>query len=192
MKLSTWAKQQGISYQTAWNWFKSGKLPIPSQKLDTGTILVFPENNLELKTYIYARVSSNNKKDDLDRQVNRCVDFCNSRGYVVEKIIKEIASGMNDNRKKLLDIFTLPPKRIIIEHKDRLTRFGFCYLEKLSSQMGFEIIVINRDFEEQDDLMKDLISIITSFCCRLYGLRRGKNKVKIIKKEIIDENTKNL
>jgi len=185
MKLSIWAKQQGISYQTAWNWFKNNNLPIPFEQLENGTILVFPEKKQNnLKTYIYSRVSSNNKKDDLNRQANRCIDFCNSKGYEIEKVIKEVASGMNDKRKKLLDLFEKPPKRIIVEHKDRLTRFGFSYIEKLSTQMGFEIIVINRDYEEQDDLIKDLISIITSFCCRLYGLRRGRQKSKDIK-EII-------
>jgi len=176
MKLSTWAKQQGISYQTAWNWIKAKTFPIPYEQLKTGTILVYPEEKQELKTYIYCRVSSSNKKDDLQRQVDRCLDFCISRGYEVEKIFKEISSGMNDTRKKLLTLLSLPPKRIIVEHKDRLTRFGFNYIEHLLKQFGFELIVINRDFEEENDLMKDLIAIITSFCCRLYGLRRGNNK----------------
>jgi len=187
MKLSHWAKTQGISYQTAWNWIKAKTFPIPFKQLETGTILVYPEEKIELKTYIYCRVSSHNKKDDLQRQVERCIEFCNSRGYVVDKIVKEVASGMNDSRVKLLKLLSFPKKRIIVEHKDRLTRFGFNYIDHLLKQLGFELIVINRDFEEENDLIKDLISVVTSFCCRLYGLRRGNQKSKEIK-NIINSN----
>lgn len=188
MKLSNWAKQQGISYQTAWNWIKSNKFPIPFQQLETGTILVFPEEKQELKTYIYCRVSSADRKDDLNKQVERCISFCSSKGYAIEKIVKEVASGMNDTRKKLLQLFSLPPKRIIIEHKDRLTRFGFNFLEHFLKQSGFELIVMNRDYEEENDLLKDLIAIITSFCCRLYGLKRGNKKSKNMKEILNNQN----
>lgn len=188
MKLSQWAKEQGLSYQTAWNWIKAKTFPVPYQQLETGTILVFPENKQELKTYIYCRVSSSNKKEDLQRQKERCIEFCNSRGYVIEKVIAEISSGMNDNRKKLLSLFSLPAKRIIVEHKDRLTRFGFNYMEIFLNQLGFELIIINRDYEEENELVRDLISIITSFCCRLYGLRKGINKSKRIKQVLNEDN----
>lgn len=93
---------------------------------------------------------------------------------------------MNDNRKNLLNLFSLPAKRIVVEHKDRLTRFGFNYIDVLLKELGFELIIMNRDFEEENDLMKDLIAVITSFCCRLYGLRRGNNKSKKIK-EVLNE-----
>ena len=76
------------------------------------------------------------------------------------------------------------PTTIVVEHKDRLTRFGFNYLDQLLPRLGCELIVINRDAIDENDLMKDLVSIITSFCCRLYGLRRGHNKAKIIRKEL--------
>jgi predicted site-specific integrase-resolvase len=150
--------------------------------------LVFPEKMNTLETYIYCRVSSNNKKDDLERQSLRCLEFCNSKGFEVFKIIKEVASGMNDNRKKLISMLDENPTKIIIEHKDRLTRFGFNSLEKLLSKLNCEIIVINRDAENETDLLKDLVSIITYFCCRLYGLRRGNNKSKKIKDIIKIEN----
>ena len=76
------------------------------------------------------------------------------------------------------------PSIIIIEHKDRLTRFGFNYLEKLLSKLNCQIIVVNRDTEDEKDLIKDLVAIITSFCCRLYGLRRGSKKAEVITKEL--------
>lgn len=185
MKLSEWARKNGLTYKTAHRLFQNGKLPVKSQQLSTGTILV-EESSIQtsLKTYIYCRVSSYAKKDDLKRQADRCVAFCEASGWQVEKIIQEIASGMNDNRRKLFQLFSSDPKRIVVEHKDRLTRFGFGYFEKLLPLLKYEIVVINRDTEDEQDLMKDLVAIITSFCCRLYGLRRGQNKVKRVK-EII-------
>lgn len=182
MKLSDWAKKNGLTYQTAYKLFKDGNLPVPALQLNTGTILVTetPVPNL-LKTYIYCRVSSNNKKEDLNRQAERCEKFCLSNGWEVEKTVKEIASGMNDNRKKLSLLLSGEPKRIVVEHKDRLTRFGFNYLDTLLKQLNYELVVINREKEEEADLMKDLVSVVTSFCCRLYGMKKGLNKSKQIK-----------
>lgn len=138
------------------------------------------------KTWVYARVSSHNKKDDLARQAERCVVFCAASGWGVEKVVTEIASGMNDHRPKLMKLLDSHPQRLVVEHKDRLTRFGFGYFEQLLPKIGCELVVMNRDAEEQDDLMKDLVAVITSFCCRLYGLRRGHDKAKKIK-EGLDE-----
>lgn len=75
-----------------------------------------------------------------------------------------------------------PPRKLIVEHKDRLTRFGFNYLELLLAKLGCEVVVINRDAEEEAGLIKDMIAIVTSFCCRLYGMRRGLAKRKGIEK----------
>lgn len=191
MKLSVWAKSQGISYKTAHNWFKNNKLPVKSYQTDSGTIIIEPnisetnkDNNL---VAIYSRVSSNDKKDDLNRQVDRCKEFCFNKGLEVDKVYKEIASGMNDNRKELNKLLDIKYKYIVVEHKDRLTRFGFNYLETLLNRLGTEIIVINRDKEDETDLIKDFISIITSYCCRLYGMRRCKNKKEKIL-EVINAN----
>ena len=182
MKLSDWAKLQGISYRTAWNWFQAGKLPVRAIQTDTGMILVEPASmaSESRAAWVYTRVSSPEKKGDLDRQAGRCIAFCASAGWTVESVIKEVASGMNDNRPKLKRLLALKPTRIVVEHKDRLTRFGFGYFEQLLPMLGCELVVMNRDAEEKDDLLKDLVAIITSFCCRLYGLRRGQSKVKEI------------
>jgi len=188
MKLSEWAKQMGITYTTAWRWCKSDRMPCPWEKTPTGTIIVHPNSNQDLQTIIYSRVSSSSKKDDLKRQEDRCKSFCEAKGLTVYKSFKEVASGMNDDRKILNKILDLPPSRLVVEHKDRLTRFGFNYLEKLLTKSGWEMVVVNKDEIEEDDLMKDLISIITSFCCRYYGLRRGHNKVNKIKKELKSDN----
>lgn len=188
IKLSKWAKENGVSYQTAWSWVNSGKMPNRVIKTDTGTILVESEDvkNKNEKTFIYARVSSSNKKDDLNNQLELCNQFCLSKGWIVHKTFKEIASGMNDNRKKLNEILINPPSRLIILHKDRLTRFGFNYLKTLLNQLDCEIIVINESDENEEDILKDFIAIITSFCCRIYGARRGQSKALKMKENLND------
>ena len=186
MKLSDWAKKNGIVYGTALNWFHNGTLPCPAQQLPTGTILVDVQskNDNMLKTITYSRVSSSNKKNDLQTQIELCNQFCISNGWEIDKSIKEIASGMNDNRPKLNQILDLKNIRLVILYKDRLTRFGFNYLEKLIKSNGGKLVVINRDAIDENDLMKDFIAIVTSFCCRLYGARRGQSKALKLKEEI--------
>lgn len=189
MKLSDWAKQQGIHYMTAYGWFHNGKMPVKAYKTPSGSIMVVPEVSQLQNTniVIYARVSSHDKKDDLLRQVKRCEDFALARGYSISSVYKEIASGMNDNRKQFWKMIDSNPSIIICEHKDRLTRFGFNYIEKLLHKQGCNIEIINQDVQEETDLIKDMISIVTSFCCRLYGARRGANKGKRIKDVINDQ-----
>jgi predicted site-specific integrase-resolvase len=188
MKLNDWAKEQGINYLTAYRWFKKGLIP-NSRQIETGTILVDKNNlvNQECdKVCIYCRVSSPSRKKELEYQVQRCIDFCTSRGYEITKIYKEVASGMNDKRRELHKLLDNSHMAIVVEHKDRFTRFGFNIFEKLLEKQNCKLIVINRDKEDETDLMKDLVSIITSFCCRLYGLRRGRNKtVKL--KQVLNE-----
>jgi Predicted site-specific integrase-resolvase len=94
---------------------------------------------------------------------------------------------MNERRPKLHKLLAVKPSRIVVEHKDRLTRFGCGYLEQLLPMLGCERVVINRDSEEKDDLLKDLVAVITSFCCRLYGLRRGSRKAAQLKRVICEE-----
>ena len=186
MKLSTWAKKQGIGYNTAWRWVTSGKMPVKWYQTETGTIIV--EETVPAcvvsptHTYTYSRVSSAIKKDDLNRQQARCAAFCEANGWSLTRQFKEVASGMNDNRRELNKIFELPPGRLVVENKDRLTRFGFNYIKLLLTKMGWEVVVINQIETDQEDIMKDLISVITSFCCRIYGLRRGQAKSKEIQK----------
>jgi len=84
---------------------------------------------------------------------------------------------MNDNRTKLNKLLLNPDiDKIIVENKDRLTRFGFNYLEILLKEKNIELIVVNKADDKDDDLMKDFVSIITSFCGRIYGRRNSKQK----------------
>jgi putative resolvase len=178
MKLSTWAKKQGISYRTAWRWFKEGKLPVIAEQMKSGTILIQENTTQVYEAAIYARVSSNDQKKDLDRQVARLVSFANSKGWSIVQTITEVGSGLNGHRPKLMKLLTNAKiKIIIVEHRDRLMRFGAEYVESALAAQGRKLIVADST-ELQDDLVQDMIEVLTSFCARLYGRRSAKNKAK--------------
>lgn len=189
MKLSDYARKQGVSYRTAHRWFKDGKIPCSVEQMPSGAIIVHENNKLSipLRVCIYTRVSTYERKNNLTGQAERCATFANAKGLSVTSIYKEVASGMNDSRPKLWKMIASKPTHIIIENKDRLTRFGFNYLSKLLKEQGCEVLVLNEEHEDEKDLMKDMVAIITSFCCRLYGLRRCRNKINAIKKELLSD-----
>lgn len=187
MKLSEYAKQIGICYRTAWNMFNNNQIPNAYQ-LPTGTIIVpndiisdqqSGDGQKTKEVCIYARVSSNKQKQDLQRQIKRIEQYCTANGWQIKKTFKEIASGLNDQRPQLIkminniDNFDL----IVVEHKDRLTRIGFNYFETFYPN---KFHVINETKNKEDDLMQDLVAIVTSFCARLYGQRKGKRKTEKI------------
>ena len=182
IKLSKYAKQQGVCYLTAFRWYQAGKIP-GAFKRESGSVYVktTPEKPTQQKVVIYSRVSNQSRCQELKYQTQRCLDFCSSKRLVVFETYSEIASGMNDNRRKFWEMLNENPTTIVIENKDRLTRFGFTYLERLLKDKGCEILVMNPNVNDEQDLIKDMVSVITSFCCRLYGLRRTKNKLAKIK-----------
>lgn len=191
MRLSQYAKKMGVTYQTAHKWFKEGKID-GAYQLSTGTIVIPEENEKpkRTKTIIYARVSSNEQRQtNLVTQAERLVDFCMANGWVVDDVVKEVGSGLNDNRKQLVKLLKDPSvKRIVVEHRDRLTRFGFHYLEILAEIEGFEIVVVNKTLDnDKNDLMSDFTAILTSFCARLYPKRRQKHKQEQLEKLLIDD-----
>lgn len=189
MKLSKWCKEKGICYQTGLNWFHAGLIPNAKQ-LVTGTIIIEKEKlyNNKIKIVTYARVSNYSRKKELEYQVNRLNQYCLSKGYSITKSHKEIASGMNDNRPEFWKMLDSNPTIIVVENKDRLTRFGFNYLKRLLEKQNCTIEVVNQDHEDEKDLIKDLVAIITSFCCRLYGIRRGQNKSNKIQEVLLNDN----
>jgi putative resolvase len=189
MKLSVYAHKLGIHYHTAWRWFKAGK--IAGYQADTGTIIVTeslltqsPAPVAE-KVAIYTRVSAAENKSKLEAQAGRLQDYCAAKGWVVAQVVKEIGSGINDNRPKLLKLLTDPTVTlIVVEHKDRLTRFGFNYIEQLLALQGRRLEVINQAENGKEELIQDFVSIVTSFCARLYGQRRCKRKTERIIAEL--------
>lgn len=193
-KLTDAAKIIGVHKQTMWKYVKDGKIAAIKTKNNRYLItqaeidkyLGEVKNIADQGVAVYVRVSSTENKDDLDRQAERVVQFANAKGWRVVRIEKEIGSGVNDQRPKLLSLLKDAHKYdyIIVEHKDRLTRFGFNLIINNISN----IYVINEVDSEEQGLMEDLVAIITSFCARLYGQRRSKRKTEKMIAELTKEN----
>ena len=184
-KLSTYAEEREITYRTAWNRFKQGKIK-GAFKDDTGHVLI-PEagDNVKLnpQVAIYTRVSSGENKPNLDAQAQRLTAYATAKGYQIVHLIKEIGSGVNDGRPKLLKLFQKDDWNILlVEHKDRLARMGASYIDTLLKKQGKCLEIVNVATDDTTDLVQDLVSVIYSFCARLYGLRRSRrNTEKIVK-----------
>jgi len=193
IQLRDYAKNHSVTYRTAWNRFRAGKIP-NSFKDDNNNIIieVINENSIDLlKVAIYTRVSSNENRRNLDAQATRLKEYSIARGYQIVEVVKEVGSGVNDNRKKLKKLLESDSwGTIVVEHKDRLTRFGFNYIETLLNKEGRKIEVVNLAEDEKSDLMQDLVSIIYSFNTKMYGLRRSKRKTEEIVK-LLEKDTKN-
>ncbi len=192
MKLSAWAKQQGIPYKTAWKWFKAGILPAPARQLPTGTILVDPpQETVVAQVALYARVSSSDQRADLERQLDRLSRYAAEHGFVVRTVAAEVGSAMNGYRPKLLKILKdTAVTTIVVEHRERLVRFGFEYVEAALASTGRSILVIEPN-EVADDLVRDMTEVLTSFCARLYSrrsaARRAREAVRAIQQQQEEE-----
>ncbi len=186
MKLSEYAKDNCITYRAAWNRFKLGKIP-NAYKDDIGRILIGPKKRDDKKVAIYARVSSNENKPNLDSQAKRLTRYAEARGYQILYVVKEVASGINDNRKQLNKLLLREDWSILlVEHKDRLARLGSGYIELFLDQQGRSVEIVNMAEDEKSDLVQDLVAVIYSFSAKLYGLRRSKRKTEKIVKYLED------
>lgn len=188
--LKEYAQENRIHYRTAWNHFKEEKIP-GAFKNEYGKILI-PEENIKPECVVcYARVSSSENKKNLESQAERLVAYSNAKGYKVKQVIKECASGLNDKRPKLTKMLQSSEiSRIVVEHSDRLTRFGFNYIKLLMKSKNCQIEVINEAANDKEDLMQDFVSLVTCFTARLYGLRRSKRKTEKLIKALENENQK--
>lgn len=184
-RLSEWAHRKGVHHKTAYKWFVEGKMPVPSEKISDRLIMVYdPElEKAKKKYYIYARVSSHDQKNDLEGQVARILNWATSNGYGISGVVQEVASGMNERRKKLQGLLIDPQANIIVEHRDRFSRFGFDLIQKTLSSQGRTILVMD-DAEIEDDIVRDATEILTSLCARIYGKRSAKNKLEKAVKEL--------
>jgi len=176
VKLTEWAREQGISYRTALNWFHAGTLPVVARQLPTGTILVDSPAHAAGTAVAYCRVSSADQRADLERQAGRVAEECGTRGITLAATVVEVGSGLNGNRVKLRKLLADPAvTTIVVEHRDRLARFGVEHLEAALSATGRRIIVLNPD-EVKDDLVGDMVEVLTSMCARLYGRRSARKR----------------
>ena len=179
MKLSEWAKRHGVSYKTAWRWFRMGNLPVHAEQMPTGTVVVYEGMQAKGEAVaLYARVSSSDQKGDLEAQLGRLAMYATANGLVVAKTVTEIGSGLNGRRPKLMKLLSdSSVTGIVVEHRDRLMRFGSEYVEAALAAQGRKLIVVDHT-ELKDDLVQDMIEVLTLFCARLYGRRSARNKAK--------------
>jgi putative resolvase len=179
MKLSAYARQQGISYQTAWRMWQRGELP--AHQLPSGTVIVdvpgAPQAVRPRRVAVYARVSSSENRTNLESQAERVATFCAAKGWQVAKVIKEYGSGVNDQRPQFLALLAdTSISHIVVEHKDRCSRFGVAYIQTLMATQGRELVIVNDADNGQEELLQDFEALTTSFCARLYGRRQASRK----------------
>ena len=190
-KLSQYAKLHGVTNRTVWNWVYQNKVKY-ERDLTNHVWIIEDEPQKQKVAVVYARVSSSENKSNLDSQAERVKNWAVLNGYSVNKVIKEIGSGLNDQRTKLENILKdTSIDYIIVEHKDRLTRFGFNYIQNILKTYNREIIVINNTEDDKQDLIQDFISVITSFCARIYGQRRSKRNTEKLINELNLKNIEN-
>jgi putative resolvase len=177
VKLAEWARVNRVHPQTAYRWFREGRMPVPARRLASGTIWVDAAMAGDAgRVVVYARVSSHDQRADLDRQVARVTGWATSNGHQVSEVACEVGSAMNGNRPKLRRILSDPSVTVIVvEHRDRLARFGVEQLESALAAAGRRVLVADPG-ETADDLVRDMIEVLTSMCARLYGRRGARNR----------------
>jgi len=180
----------GISYSTLSRWVREGR--IRAIRTAGGKFRV-PESEVrriaeglpvskETRAVIYARVSSSDQKGDLERQVQYLTEYCASKGYRVIDVLSDVASGLKTDRRGLLKLFDYAVNKqvdvVIVTYRDRLTRFGFEYLEYLFRQYGVRVEVVfgEEPKDSHQELVEDLIEIVTSFAGKLYGMRSHRKR----------------
>lgn len=181
----------GVHQGTLRRWEDENSLPFPVVKTSKGhrryklsdiEQFLNKNPNKNLKTIIYARVSSYKQKEDLDRQEQVLLQYCLQNNIIQPIILKEIGSGMNFERKYFLQIITAIENKeinkLIVNYPDRLARFGFELIQQLCNIHDVELICLNNNPNKslEEELVSDLISLVVSFSGKLYGHRSHKNK----------------
>ncbi len=182
MNLTEWARSQGVHPQTAYRWFREGTLPVPAVRVNSRSVLVAPDAVTAAAgdggLGLYARVSSHDQKADLDRQVARLAAWAAQAGQPVARIEAEVGSGMNGARSKARRLLADPRVgTVVVEHRDRLGRMNTELVEAALSAHGRRLVVLD-PAEAEDDLVRDMTEILTSFCARLYGRRSARNRAE--------------
>lgn len=161
---------------SAWRMAVRGDIP-GAKKNEMGRWVV-PVEEPPGRTVAYCRVSSHDQKADLDGQVARVAVWAAEAGVRIDAFEREIGSGLNDRRRVFRRIVADPEVRVIVvEHRDRLARFGVESLEAALAAAGRQVVVLD-DREVDDDLVRDMIDLMTSFSARLYGRRSARNRAR--------------
>ena len=178
ISLTAWGRLYGFDKGTTSRLHHTGKLPpeLQIEQLHYGRYYVgCPEN--DGRCVVYARFLRD-QREDLDRQVGRVVGWATQQGCRPDEIVKEVGSGLTGNRRglrRLVSDHTV--SMIVVEHRDRLCRFGFEYIEAALSARGARILVMDES-ELEDDLVRDVTEVMTSLCARLYGRRSARRRAE--------------
>ncbi|EDP73386.1 predicted site-specific integrase/resolvase, partial [Hydrogenivirga sp. 128-5-R1-1] len=184
------SKLLGVSTRTIQRWDKQGlikviRTPKGRRRIPLSEIKrILSQTINDRRAVIYARVSSQKQNNDgnLERQVERILKYAKEHNYEVIKIFKDTASGINDKRKNFWKMIQFIKENqvpyLIVEFEDRLTRFGIQYIKALLEEYGTQIVIIENKMtkDKTQELVEDLITIITSFTARIYGARSQKFK----------------
>ncbi len=177
--MSEWAERVGVSKFTAYRWFREGTLPVPAQRVGRLILVDLGAGEGRVgRTVIDARVSSHDQRSDLDRQVARLTEWATGKGMRVDEVVTEVGSGMNGKRRRLARLVADPTAAcLVVEHRDRLARFGVEHLEAALSAQGRRVVVVHEG-DVDDDLVGDVTEVLTSLCARLYGRRGARNRAE--------------
>ena len=180
-KLSEWAAENGVHYRTAMVWMHEGKLPVQVVRTPGGQYRVVEHAEVSStagRSVLYGRVSSHDQKEDLARQIARLRIFASGLGLQEVEAVEELGSGLDGKRPKLIKLLADPTvTRIVVEHRDRLARFGVEYIEAALRAQGRSLVVAEAG-EQKLDLMQDFNDVVTSMCARIYGRRAASNRAK--------------
>jgi putative resolvase len=188
-RISEFAKRIGRAPSTVRRWEREGiltakRLPSGQRYFDESDVRAMlggaPERRLSV---VYCRVSSAGQREDLQSQVAAMEQYCRAAAIAVDEWIQEVGGGMNFRRKRFLSMIERIQRgeieRVLIAHKDRLVRFGFDLLDHLSREHGCEIIVVNQEsLSPEQEMVEDLLAVVHTFSCRLYGMRKYKKQIR--------------
>ena len=180
ISLTAWGRLYGFDKATTSRLHRDGKLPpeLQVETLPTGRHYVFVPPDNDGRCVVYARVSSADQKQDLDRQVGRVVEWATQQGLRPDEVVKEIGSGLNGNRRRLRRLLAdHTVGTMVVEHRERLSRFGFEYVEAALAGRGARLMVMD-EAELEDDLVRDVTEVMTSLCARLYGRRSARRRAE--------------
>jgi putative resolvase len=179
VNLSEWADRVGVSKFTAYRWFREGTLPVPAQRVGRLILVDLDAGERSVaRTVLYARVSSHDHRSDLDRQVARLTEWATGNGMSVDEVVTEVGSGLNGKRRRLARLLADSTATcVVVEHRDRLARFGVEHLEAALSAQGRRVVVVDEG-EVDDDLVRDVTEVLTWLCARLYGRRGARNRAE--------------
>ena len=180
ISLTAWGRLYGFDKATTSRMHHAGKLPpeLQVERLPNGRYYVVVASENDGRCVVYARVSSADQKEDLDRQVGRVVEWATQQGYRPDEVVKETGSGLNGDRRRLRRLVVdRTVGTIVVEHRERLSRFGFECLEAALAGRGARILVME-ERELEDDLVRDATEVLTSLCARLYGRRSARRRAE--------------